>query len=113
MFESMNPYEQGWFLGQVDQALAEDYDENYYEALCGVSENWGDANILYLDDRLRRAVVKFADDYVDSAIKEAERLGVEVVPDNLARVVGAMCCLAGIAVGMLDFELEDEEDEER
>lgn len=109
--ESMSPHERGWFLGQIDEIFADDYDKDQYEALQEVCNN-GDAHILYLEDKTRRAVVKFAGEYIDQTIEEAKKLELKQTPTSLARVVATMCCLIGIAAGMNYVMAEDEEEED-
>lgn len=108
-FESMTPHEQGWFLGQIDEVFSSDYDEEQYLALQEVFHN-GDAYVLYRDDRARRAVAKFTEEYVEVTIKEAKKLGIEITPVSLAQVVAIMCCFVGIAAGM-NVVMKDNEEE--
>lgn len=108
-FESMTPYEQGWFLGQIDDVFSDDYDEEQYAALQEVFRN-GEAYILYREDRTRRAVTKFVEEYIEATIKEAKRLGVEITPVSLAQVAASMCCFIGIAAG-LNVVMEADEKE--
>jgi len=108
-FESLSPVERGWFLGQIDEALAGNYNKDLHRALHGVAKN-GDAYVLYSDDGTRRAVLKFVDEYVDFIVEEAEKLDMEQAPTALARTAATICCLVGMAAG-LNAETEEGEDE--
>lgn len=107
-FESLSPYERGWFLGQIDEIFSDDYDKNLFDALWKMSGSF-DTNVLYAEDRTRRAVVRFADKYVEAAVQEAGRQGIEVAPDSIARVAATMCCFIGLAAGM-NAQTEEYED---
>lgn len=93
---SLDDFEHGWFLGQIDDMFSDDYDEELYKALSSIGPVGH--SFWVKNDRIRRAVGRFIADLVEVVWREAKEVESDLDGEGLARVAADVACVAGLIV---------------